>query len=164
MIPPLLDTPTSWTKVLTAEDLRLLASVGFYSVNRGNAPHGERIFRSLCKLRPTRACGFIGLALSLIAQRKADDAVSVLRSAKQVQIDEQPEIMAYLGLALATAGRMKESTTLLRNTVSSNDKLSAELADCLLSGLESHALPSSAGPILNSPLSSVAPRVEMATR
>jgi len=158
-----LEPPTMWAEVVTAEDFRLLASVGFHAVNRGYAPHGERIFRCLCKLRPTRSCGYIGLALALIVQRKSDEAVAILRSANQVEIDERSEVTAYLGLALATAGRTRESTTLLRIAASSSDKLTAELAECLLAGLEGHALPSSAGARFHSPVNLVVPRFDMAT-
>lgn len=98
------------TSPLSSEEIKLLTEVGFLAASRGDAKRAKGIFIGLQKLRPQRAFAYVGLAVALMNTGRHDEAATLLTNAvERVDLEEQGEVNAFLGLALQLAGRTSES-------------------------------------------------------
>nr|WP_275300502.1 hypothetical protein [Achromobacter xylosoxidans] len=103
--------------VLSAEDARLLAEVGFLAAGGGDSLRAETIFNALRRLRPDRAYPVVGLAVAWMNADRASDAVRLLEGAVLADLAEQVLLDAWRGFALQLAGRRAESRRLLETLV-----------------------------------------------
>jgi len=93
---------------LDAEDVRLLAEIGFIALLSGFMREAELIFSGIQAARPEGETGPLGLALLRMATNELDEAISILRSQRR-----SVAAQAYLGLALARQGdRVRARKTL----------------------------------------------------
>ena len=112
------DTPRadrlSAASLMSTEEIRLLSSLGFMAARSGHVVPAIRIFEGLAVLRRDKAFPYVGLALAMICVGAYGDAANVLRERGLVACPNDPEIEAYLGLALQLAGRLSEATVVTR--------------------------------------------------
>lgn len=102
------------TEPASAEQVRELARIGFLAVHVGEPAAARAIFTSLMVLRPDSVLPHIGRALAEQAAGRMDEAVRWLRDEGLRQHPDDPELMAFLGLALVQAGWSSQATPLLR--------------------------------------------------
>lgn len=117
--------------MLSADDARLLAEVGFLAAGGGDSVRAETIFNALRRLRPDRAYPVVGLAVAWMNASRAPDAVRLLESAVVADPAERILLDAWRGFALQLAGRRAESTRLLE-TLAGGETEGARLARALL--------------------------------
>ncbi len=122
--------------LMTPAEIRLLSALGFMAARSGHVVPAIRIFEGLAVLRKDKAFPYVGLALAMICVGAYGDAVHVLRERGLLACPGDPEIEAYLGLALQLAGRMSEAAAVTRELEARKD-LSAGLASLVktVSGL-----------------------------
>lgn len=102
------------TEPASAEQLRELARIGFLAAHVGEPAAARAIFNSLMVLRPDSVLPHIGRALAEQAAGRMEEAVRWLRDEGLRQHPDDPELMAFLGLALVQAGWPSQATALLR--------------------------------------------------
>lgn len=102
------------TEPASAEQLRELARIGFLAVHVGEPAAARAIFTSLMVLRPDSVLPHIGRALAEQAAGRMEEAVRWLRDEGLRQHPDDPELTAFLGLALVQAGWSSQATPLLR--------------------------------------------------
>ena len=105
-------------ELISSADVRLLTELGFCALGLGRIKAARSIFEGLRGVRSQRAFPYIGLAVTEIAARRFDQAVSVLQAAGEVIAEDRAEINTFLGLALQLAGRHRESVAALEAAVS----------------------------------------------
>ena len=102
------------TGVLAKEDLRLLADVGFLAALSADHARANTIFSGLRLLAPSSTCPYVGLATTLIAMHRADEAVRLLRDEALVKVpDDDHDIRLFLGLTLLVARQPDEARRVL---------------------------------------------------
>ncbi len=102
------------TDPASAEHLRELARIGFLAVHVGEPAAARAIFTSLMVLRPDSVLPHIGRALAEQAAGRMEEAVRWLRDEGLRQHPDDPELMAFLGLALVQAGLASQAAPVLR--------------------------------------------------
>lgn len=102
----------------TPEQLRQMADIGFLAVHMGEPAAARAIFASLAVLRPDSALPHIGRAMAEQAAGRMDEAVHWLREVALKGHPDNPELNAFLGLALVQAGRPSQAAPVLRRVVS----------------------------------------------
>ena len=113
--------PLSAASLMSTEEIRLLSSLGFMAARSGHVVPAIRIFEGLAVLRKDKAFPYVGLALAMICVGAYGDAANVLRERGLVACPNDPEIEAYLGLALQLAGRMSEAMAVTRELQAHKD-------------------------------------------
>lgn len=108
---------TSTVLPLDRESMRLIAEIGFIGTQTGQLGASRAIFDSLRVLRPDSSLPLIGLALVLIAANKPAVAAQFLRDSALTQFPGDPELTAFLGLALQCAGKNSEAQEALSKVV-----------------------------------------------
>ncbi len=93
---------------IAAEDVRLLAEIGFLGIGRGKAAEAAVIFASLCDLRPEAEAGHVGAALADLSLGRIDAAEARLRSAPQSEA-----VIAFRALVLGRMGERRKSDDLM---------------------------------------------------
>ncbi|MDB5839907.1 MAG: hypothetical protein JWQ23_1859 [Herminiimonas sp.] len=113
-----LDSPHKVSsEVLAADDIRLLAEIGFMACGAGHAKAAKSLFEGLRVLRPDHAFPYIGLALARLGAGANDEAVRILRDEGLAANPENNEIKVFLGLALNMARRPSESARVLQEVL-----------------------------------------------
>lgn len=84
---------------IAADDLRLLAEIGFLGIGRGRHDDAGAIFALLRRMRPDQEAGFVGGALVALAGGHTDQAAQMLRAAPQSE-----PVMAFRALVHDRAG------------------------------------------------------------
>ena len=87
---------------IAADDLRLLAEIGFLGIGRARPAEAEAIFALLRRMRPDQEAGHVGGALAALAQGQTDRAAQLLRAAPQTEA-----VMAFRAVALGQAGEQR---------------------------------------------------------
>ncbi len=102
-------------RLLSVDEIRLLSALGFMAARSGHVVPAIRIFEGLAVLRKDKAFPYVGLALAMICIGAYGDAANVLRERGMEACPDDPEILAYLGLALQLAGRTSEAALMTRD-------------------------------------------------
>ena len=89
---------------ISANELRLLAAIGFFAAKSGCLAVAIRIFESLRTLRPGTTFPFIGLAVAYLAVGMDSEAVHVLRDRGVRECEDDNEIRLWLALAYHQSG------------------------------------------------------------
>jgi predicted Zn-dependent protease len=110
---------------IDAEAMRLIAEIGFIGAQTGQVPAARALFQSLRVMRPDSTLPFIGLAMTELGADRADSAVRILREDALKQHPDDPELLAFLGLALQSAGRGGDAQKVLV-TVTGQDAASEQ--------------------------------------
>ncbi len=123
--PPLANSPAkdalTADSLMTPAEIRLLSALGFMAARSGHVVPAIRIFEGLTVLRKDKAFPYVGLALAMICVGAYGDAARVLRERGLLACPGDPEIEAYLGLALQLAGRMSEAAAVTRELQARKD-------------------------------------------
>jgi hypothetical protein len=98
---------------ITSAQVRLLTEVGMLGAGHGLAAEAVAIFESLQVLRPDRPFPYIGLAVASLNGGRFDEAVEVLEKRGLAACPGDPDVLAFLGLALKLAQRPGESRRVL---------------------------------------------------
>jgi predicted Zn-dependent protease len=98
---------------LDREALQLIAQIGFIGAESGQVPAARAIFQSLLALRPDSNVPYLGLATCELASDRPEPAVQILREQGLARLPGDPELTAYLGLALRCAGKEAEAREFL---------------------------------------------------
>jgi predicted Zn-dependent protease len=104
-------------EVLAADEIRLLAEIGFMACGAGHARAARNLFEGLRVLRPRHAFPYIGLALARLGAGAYDEAVRILRDEGLAANPGNDEIQVFLGLALNMAKRPSESARVLEEVL-----------------------------------------------
>lgn len=121
-----------------ADEMRLLAEVGFLAAANAQLPAARRIFGALRLLRPDSVLPFIGQAVVATHEGKPDEAVRLLEEEGLGKIPGDAELTSFLGLSLVEAGRLAEAARVLRalDTAAAPDEPHMRMAAGLLRSLE----------------------------
>ncbi|WP_048439660.1 M48 family metallopeptidase [Caenimonas sp. SL110] len=103
---------------LDRDAMRLVAEIGFIGTQTGQLAASRALFESLLLLRPDSNLPFIGLAMVELAAQRPEKAVVILRDQGLKQHPDDAELMAFLGLALQTAGEVSQAQKVLAAVVS----------------------------------------------
>lgn len=95
---------------IAADDLRLLAEIGFLGIGRGRAAEAEAIFALLRRMRPDQEAGHVGGALAAMAGGRLDEAAQMLRTAPQTEA-----VLAFRALVHERAGDKRMSAGLIED-------------------------------------------------
>ena len=118
---------------VTSEQVRLLTEVGMVAAGRGFPRQAREIFEGLRILRPERPFPYVGLAVASLNAGDANEAVRILEREGLAACPGDPELRAFLGLALQLAQRRAEGERVLRGVVQEHpDTQAAKLASRLL--------------------------------
>ncbi|NKI94064.1 tetratricopeptide repeat protein [Rhizobacter sp. SG703] len=110
--------PESSSGVLAKDDMRLLADIGFLAAMAADPARADAIFSGLRVLAPTSACPYVGIAMTRIAMRRADEAVRLLRDEALAKVpDDDHDIRLFLGMSLLVAGKHDEARRVLERVV-----------------------------------------------
>lgn len=93
---------------IRAEDLRLLAEIGFLGIGRGQPIEAAAIFAFLRMQRPDLEAGHVGGALSEMALGRLKEAVEMLRVAPQTE-----SVLAFRALAYGRSGDQRMAQEIL---------------------------------------------------
>lgn len=91
-------------ELISANELRLLAAIGFFAAKSGCLAVAIRIFESLCTLRPGTTFPFIGLAVAYMVVGMDSEAVYVLRDRGVRECKDDNELRLWLALAYHQSG------------------------------------------------------------
>ena len=91
-----------------AENLRLLAEIGFLGIGRGHPAEAAAIFAFLRAQRPGLEAGHVGGALADMAMGHLDRAVEMLRAAPQTEA-----VLAFRALAHGRTGDRRMAQEIL---------------------------------------------------
>jgi hypothetical protein len=103
----------AYSTVLTSEQVRLLAEIGFMAAGAGLGRVSEAIFDGLRVLRPQQPFPYIGLAWARQCAGRIEDAIRILREDGLRANPDNDEIQVFLGLALCIGQRSAESERVL---------------------------------------------------
>jgi predicted Zn-dependent protease len=134
---------------LDRDAMRLIAEIGFIGAQSGQPAAARAIFESLSVLRPDSTLPHIGLAMADLAADRPQDAARTLRDKGLKQHPADPELMAFLGLALHSAGQSAEAQKILSAVVEQHSPSTApyvRMAGKLLSIDKGNADPASLMP------------------
>lgn len=121
---------TKSDEILTAEDLRLLADIGFIAASRGLTDQADVIFKGVRTLRPRQEAGFVGGAMVQILASDPRAAVAALENAPVTAATR-----TFLGIALIQEGNTSKGKTMLQSVVKMAPGTPfAQLANTALSG------------------------------
>jgi len=122
---------TEIEKILTSEDLRLLADIGFIAGSRGLNEHAGAMFEAIRALRPEQEAGFLGGAMIRILEGDPATAVKELEKAPVT-----PATRTFLGIALVQEGNPSKGREVLQAVVSTVPGTAyAQLAQDVLSDI-----------------------------
>lgn len=134
-------------RVLSRDELRQIAEIGFAACGARNSQDAQRIFGGLLVLAPEQSFAYIGLALSRMCVGDADAAVHILREQGLRAHPDDDDLQVILGVALLEAKRQTESRRVLTALLAKDkpDAPERRLARALLAPPEG-LVPSSAMP------------------
>lgn len=95
---------------IAADDLRLLAEIGFLGIGRGRPAEAEAIFALLRRMRPDQEAGHVGGALAAMSAGRLDQAAQMLRSAPQTE-----SVLAFRALVHERAGDKRMAAGLIED-------------------------------------------------
>lgn len=102
---------------LNREDLQLLAQIGFFAAQSNQQGAAAALFAALRVVRPDAVLPLIGLALADMGAGRHAQAARFLRDEALRKHPGDPELSAFLGLALIQAGRGAEARSVLQPMV-----------------------------------------------
>ncbi|VTU27104.1 hypothetical protein H4CHR_01927 [Variovorax sp. PBS-H4] len=102
---------------LSRQDLQLLAQIGFFAAQSHQQGAAAALFAALRVVRPGTVLPLIGLALADIGAGRPAQAARFLRDEALREHPHDPELCAFLGLALSEAGRGAEARGVLQPMV-----------------------------------------------
>ena len=98
--------------IVTSDDLRLLADIGFMASSRGRGEQADTIFAAIRALRPEEEAGFVGGAIVGILAGDPDAAIRALKDAPTTVATQ-----TFRGIALVLSGRTSEGRETLKGVV-----------------------------------------------
>ena len=117
--------------IVTVEDLRLLADVGFSAISRGDDATAEAVFAGLAAARPDGEAGAIGKALVHLHRGQAEAAAALLR-----RFPGSDAAQLFLGFALHRSARRADARAVLEDlAATSPDSAPADAARAALTEL-----------------------------
>jgi hypothetical protein len=148
--------------VLTVEELRLLAEIGFMATTRGQCRRAKTIFEGLRELRPASPAPYIGLALAHLGVGAMEEAARVLREDGLRANPGNGEVLAFLGLVLSSARHFAECERVLVGVLDQGEsdtpehRLALRLLQQRCPGWEARRTPASAAEPSGEPTSEFA--------
>jgi tetratricopeptide (TPR) repeat protein len=116
---------------LHADEVRLLADIGFMALSAGLFREAEEIFQGVKAARPKGEAGAIGLALLRMAENDHDQAVAILKSQRRSLASR-----AFLSLALAKQGDRQRARKIAQSVLEGPPNAFAALAEDVLGLLD----------------------------
>lgn len=98
--------------MLDAEDVRLLASLGFSALMRDGDAHARAIFEGVRAARPEQEAGAIGLAMLHLKNGESDRAIDLLKPFGASDI-----ALAFQGLAFFRNGDRETAVRILNDAM-----------------------------------------------
>ena len=98
--------------IVTTEDLRLLADIGFIAGSRGSGDQANAIFAAIRVLRPNQEAGFLGSAMVHILAGDPDAAIKELNGAPATTATK-----TFLGIALLLNGSTFDGREALNSVI-----------------------------------------------
>lgn len=102
--------------IVTSEDLRTLADIGFIASSRGMNSHARAMFAALRGLRPEQEVGYLGEAVVSLLSGNPGLAITTLKKAPETSATQ-----SFLGLALLQEGNRTAGEKVL-NTIAEAEK------------------------------------------
>jgi hypothetical protein len=101
-------------KIVSSEELRILADIGFIAASRGLFDHATAIFEALKALRPEGEAGYLGHGIIDILRGAPASALTTLQDAPRTDA-----VYTFMGIAQMQVGNLEEGKRLLRDVCSS---------------------------------------------
>lgn len=116
---------------IVADDIRLLAAVGFLAARSGLTERAMRIFSGLAVIRPKKDFPLTGIVFSHLAAGQYEKALQFISGLDCHRVDASVDLRALKALVLHLQQRSPEATQLIATVV---DDLSFSDADYSLAG------------------------------
>ncbi len=136
----------SAVEVLSSDEVRLLAEIGFMAC-RGREPDSAiAIFEGLRELRSGHSFVFLGRAMARMSGGRSEEAVRILRDEGLQALPDDEELQVFLAIALKEVGRERECRRVLEllvarsGTPSAPRRLAAALLSEMTDGLPAPAM------------------------
>jgi hypothetical protein len=133
---------------LQADDVRLLAAVGFMAARSGLTGLAIRIFQGLSVIRPEADFPRIGMVISYLCRGDCEKALQYVAECDKQRLSINPELRALKALSLNLLGRLVEASELI-DTVIDDSSYSPEIhpiAEKIITLFDSSAMQSAANP------------------
>jgi predicted Zn-dependent protease len=114
----LLGDDSAPSMLITSDDVRLLAAIGFLSAKSGCVAPAIRIFESLIKLRPGAVFPFIGLSIAYMAVGMSPESLYVLTERATTTRTEDDTLYLWRSLAFHQSGNRTQASTALQKYLS----------------------------------------------
>lgn len=102
-------------EVLSVEEIRLLAEIGFMAARARHVTGARQIFEGLSVLRPGQAFVHLGMALASLGAGDPDGAAAMLRDKALRECPGADDLTVFLAIALKEAQRGDESRRVLQD-------------------------------------------------
>jgi hypothetical protein len=102
------------SRLIAAEDIRLLAAIGFLASKSGCVAPAIRIFQALIKLRPQADYPYIGLSIAFMAVGMNSAAIEVLMERESPTNSESDSMDLWRSLAFHLAGNRSSAAASLK--------------------------------------------------
>ncbi len=102
---------------IAADDVRLLAAVGFLAARSGLTDRAMRIFRGLAVVRPEDDFPLTGIVLSHLAAGECKEALQIISGLKCQRINASVDLRALKALVLHLLKRSPEATRLIATVI-----------------------------------------------
>lgn len=122
---------SAFDEILQAEDVRVLADLGFMAISRGLDKEAESIFGGVMAARPDNEAGYIGKALVKLYRSELEQAIAILR-----KLPPTDTARLFLGMALGRAGQPDDARAILSDlTITASGTPAADTARVILDAL-----------------------------
>jgi len=138
-------------EVLTSDEVRLLAEIGFMACRGRENTSAFAIFEGLRELRPGHGFVFLGRAMARMSAGRAEEAVRILRDEGLKILPGDEELQVFLAIALKEVGRERDCRRVLEALVvrcgepSAPRRLAASLLASMSDGLPAPAMVTNSG-------------------
>ncbi|MEO1019094.1 MAG: hypothetical protein AAFY56_15575 [Pseudomonadota bacterium] len=124
--------PVDWADITLD---RLIAECGIMAAGYGLTEQAQIALNAVHDADPKSAAPDIGLAILLVGSNRADEALTLLRAARdRVGEKDRAAVVAMIGWLLERAGHRSESRSLMQELAADNDDGPGQLAKAILAG------------------------------
>ncbi len=110
----------SWENLFNLDEIRILATIGFFSLSTGSPKLSRKIFSNLLDISMTQSFSYIGLALSFLFCGSVNQSLEILELGLARCPSDKNEILLYMALCLLEDKKTKVAKEILFSLVSSN--------------------------------------------
>ena len=130
IVPKSINSDRRQSAGLAADDVRLLAAIGFMAARTGLTELATRIFHGLCVVRPEAAFPRTGMVMAYLSKGDCEMALQYTAGLREPNVIEDIELRALKALTLFLLNRTTEAENLIAMVV--NDPTFSSASDSLV--------------------------------